>query len=977
MYKRGRKIIDLLFVMLPALLLYQAAYTQETFFDNFLEDEGLPSNEVYDILVSSDGYLWFATENGVSRYDGMQFRNFSIEEGLAANSVIKLYEDSFNRLWFLSYNGMLSYYEHGRITPYIFNDTLIKYFTDNYFSKIYIDSARNMFVSPRQGGMGMIDREGHLQDYDELVPRGVDSCYLYFKENGNDHFITILNRAPEQCRNGKTLKCGDEYFLKINFSRKEFQRHFLRISKDNYLVSYRDRLFLIKNDRVVKSMNFKEEVISLYADNAGRIWVSVKYDNGVYIFGDYTLSGTPEHLLDGFTITGVIQDREGYYWMSSEGNGVFYAESFEFSVFSVPGLNRPVNIMAMDLYHDKLWFSTREKEIYSGRLSGGRISQLRRLNLSEPYDWIKHVVVDYEGYLWLSSTRELCYDPAGFPHHLDTIGNFSYVGRGSGDSVIVANSRLGFYYRSRLVSLFFPPIDKRIYTTWQRDKDIWVGTLYGLYVLRNVLSIDMGSRIAILANRINSLGEVNDMLVVGTATNGLAFLKNDSLVVQLTEQDGLRTNNITTLFTQDDSTLWAGSKNGLHKVRITGNTGASVLESYGPGDGLPSSEINAIIMHEGFIWLATNIGLVSFDPSRVKPFLVPPLINISGVQINGMDTVLLERYELGSDQNNIRIVFQPINYRKGGEIRYRYRMEGLSDEYIFTQDKNVDFLNLPPGEYSFSLAVSNTHNEWNEAPQNLRFEIRKHFTQTTGFMIFLIMASIGVLLTMSLLYQWQRRVKAEARTELARMEQRIFRLQMNPHFVFNALLAIQGFMYQRNVHEAGRYLTSFAKLIRHTLYGSSEELMPLDKEIEALRYYLELQRLRFNNNFDFEIEVGEDISPETLKIPPMLIQPFLENAIEHGLQHKKDGIGMLNLKFYRDEQVGVIEIRDNGIGREESMNLQKKKGMLHKSMGMNIVKKRLNSLNKLLGTNIRLKIIDLDPATGSSTGTIVRIYIPY
>ena len=479
-----------------------------------------------------------------------------------------------------------------------------------------------------------------------------------------------------------------------------------------------------------------------------------------------------------------------------------------------------------------------------------------------------------------------------------------------------------------------------------------------------------------LSNRINCISRAGDMLVVGTADNGLAFIRNDSLVDVLTSMEGLRTNSITALCNDGDSLLWAGSKNGLHKISLGGGPGFRVLESYGPGDGLPSREINGIRMHDGHVWLATSSGLVSFLPSEVRSYKVPPLVIMSGIQINGEDTAILDNYVLAHNQNNIHLTFQPVSYRKGGPLFYRYRVEGLSDDYIYTSDNVVDLLNLSPGKYRFSLAISNVHGIWNPSRQAIVFEIRKHYTQTTAFMVFLILAALSIIIALLLFLQQQRRLKAEGKIELARMEQRIFRLQMNPHFVFNALLAIQGFMYQRNVHDAGRYLTSFAKLIRHTLYGSSEELMSLDKEIEAMKYYLDLQRLRFNENFEYTIEIGDGIFPESLKIPPMLIQPFLENAIEHGLQHKTVGKGELSLKFCREQSSIVIEIADNGIGREKSSKKNRNKGRLHKSMGMTIVNKRIASLNKLLNTNIRLEITDLDMRSHGTSGTRIRIFIP-
>jgi signal transduction histidine kinase len=381
-----------------------------------------------------------------------------------------------------------------------------------------------------------------------------------------------------------------------------------------------------------------------------------------------------------------------------------------------------------------------------------------------------------------------------------------------------------------------------------------------------------------------------------------------------------------------------------------------------------------MVLHEGHLWLGTAKGLSSVNIRKLKPHTMPPIIELISVKINGRDTLIQDEYVLSHDQNDIRITFTGISYRMAGELKYRYQMTNRADQITPTRNNWVDFPNLPPGDYTFYLNVGNKHNIWNERPVMVQFSIDKPFTQTMGFMLGMIALTLIFMIAISRFLQRQRKIKQRAREELARMEQKIFRLQMNPHFVFNALLAIQGFMYQKNARDAGRYLTSFAKLIRHTLYGSREDQVPLNNELEAMKYYLELQRLRFNDNFDFKIDIDDHIFTESVRIPPLLIQPFLENAIEHGLQHK-NGKGELRLGIMQEGDMLVIEIEDNGIGRDAAMQLQKKKGKLHKSLGMEIVKSRLESLRKVIGKKIDLKVSDLLNDDGSVKGTLVRIRI--
>ena len=969
----------LAFIILLGILFSMPAWIfgQDPSFNRFSVEEGLPSNDVYDVLVSSDGLLWFATDNGVSRYDGNEFVNFNIEDGLPTASVLKFYEDLFGRIWFMAYNGMLSYLENGEITPYKYNDSIVKYFADNYFGKIQVDSLGTLLLSPRSGGKGVIDADGNVYTRSALIPNvSVDSCFLFFEDKGDDYFITIQTLIPDECMQEEGLfYCGDSYYVKQRFTQREFQRNYLKTGQNEYIVSYRNLVYVIRNHKIVKRHKFEEEVLSIYEDHKGKLWISVKYDHGIYIFENSTLLGKPDHFLEGITVTNMVQDREDDYWLSTEGHGVLFAPGFDFSLYTIPGDDGNLNVMALAVSGNRLWFTTREKEIYSGKVSQGKIDNIRKLEIEEPFNWIQQVLVDKDGYLWLSSTQHLRYDPAGFPVPLETTENHSFLNISAGDTVISATSKLAIYYDGKLINVINPDIERRIYSAYQLKGDIWLGTLYGLYAYRDDQFLSMAEISSVLSERISCISKIDDILVIGTAAHGLAFIRGDSLVYTISEEDGLIDNAIKSIFAQNDTILWVGTKNGLNKITLHKKGSRYSTESYGQGDGIPSKEINAITMHEEHIWLATSNGLVSFDPYVLEPHNIPPIIQINNVQINGRDTILLDEYVLDYDQNDLRIDFSGISFRREGDLKYRYMMSTYIDERIETKNNWVNFPNMLPGEYSFNVNVGNNHGIWNESPRTIRFIIKKHYTQTAWFMVLLVVLSSIVLFGITMFLQKQRKIKEQARRKLAEVEQKMFRLQMNPHFVFNALLAIQGFMYQKNTHEAGRYLTSFAKLIRHTLYGSTEETIPLDKEIEAMQYYLELQRLRFNDNFEFNIEIGEDIISETIKLPPLLIQPFLENAIEHGLQHKKEN-GNLRLSFKQGHHFLIIEIKDDGVGREKAIEIQKKRGKLHKSMGMEIVRQRIDSLNKITGKNISLEIVDLKDKKQKGAGTLVKIFIP-
>lgn len=217
---------------------------------------------------------------------------------------------------------------------------------------------------------------------------------------------------------------------------------------------------------------------------------------------------------------------------------------------------------------------------------------------------------------------------------------------------------------------------------------------------------------------------------------------------------------------------------------------------------------------------------------------------------------------------------------------------------------------------------------------------------------------------------------AKDKKKIAELEQRLLLSQMNPHFVFNSLTAIQSYIFRNEPYMAGKYLASFSKLVRLILENSRQEYIPIAKEKDTLNYYLELQALRFEEKFDFEIEIDEDIDMEHHIIPPMLAQPFIENAIEHGIIHMSDK-GNIQIRFKLLGPSIMLEVEDNGIGIEKSLNQSNPKRANHQSLATKITKERIKNIRGTKGERVSLETIDLSTIPNSGKrGTLVRFTIP-
>ena len=239
----------------------------------------------------------------------------------------------------------------------------------------------------------------------------------------------------------------------------------------------------------------------------------------------------------------------------------------------------------------------------------------------------------------------------------------------------------------------------------------------------------------------------------------------------------------------------------------------------------------------------------------------------------------------------------------------------------------------------------------------------------------LIASGIGIILVLIISYLLIRQNRIKSKQKAFLLEQRLLRSQMNPHFIFNSLIAIQSYIYKSEPILAGDFLAKFANLVRLTLEHSRVENVLLSEELKMLTTYLDLQMLRFDNSFDFTLSIAEEMNSDSIKIPPMFAQPFIENAIEHGLRHKKE-MGHLAVAYsLKNNRCIEIIIEDDGVGREKAKHIERKKQ--HQSLAIEITKERLSILSKRYKHKFKLDVTDLKDENNSVGGTRVRLTLPY
>jgi hypothetical protein len=466
----------------------------------------------------------------------------------------------------------------------------------------------------------------------------------------------------------------------------------------------------------------------------------------------------------------------------------------------------------------------------------------------------------------------------------------------------------------------------------------------------------------------------------------------DSAFINFSMEDGLPASHIGGLVTDKNGKLWMSSFNGIASMDPVDFT----IRMYGKGDGLVqtfSSGSNVVISPANLIMVGMENGYYSFSQDDLVTNVTPPELVIHDLLVFDLPRQLdyegqsIQPIELTYKENFLTIRFSVINLTESERNTVRYIMEGLEEKWnTQTGIHQVSYTNIPPGEYTFRIRAANNDGVWNDQETQIAVIIKPPFWQRTWF--YMLITAIGMAL-IGWLYHYrlsqsiqknkllaeQETLKAEAEKQMAQLEMSALRAQMNPHFIFNCLNSINRFIIVNDNDTASEYLTKFSKLIRQVLDNSRGEKTFLSTEIETLKLYIEMESLRFADKFECEITVDPELQQHSYVLQPMLIQPYVENAIWHGLMHLK-GKGKLTLTFTKKNDSLVVSIMDNGIGRELAKTIKANQLVQRKSHGMRVTAERMSLLSKKLNVPVRAEIIDLYNEEQTPTGTRVFLTLP-
>ncbi|MFN3403108.1 MAG: two-component regulator propeller domain-containing protein [Cytophagaceae bacterium] len=976
---------------------------QQYNFKNYSVGEGLPQSQVYGLAEDKMGNIWIGTRGGgVSRFDGLQFTNYNSSLGLIDNFVRCIVADSLKNLWIGTDKGLSVY--NGKtflnldITKGLFNETVNTVcVADNGI--VWLGTEKGIFhfdgdtiyrfgrkLNAPQERINFLltDKKGNIW-------AGTEKGLICFSQENSAWKMNVYTRENGLPSNSITHFCEDDngelwistygggisrfngnvftnYSVKDGLPNNTVFSCIYDSAKNCYWIGTASgacKFFLNDNDPRFSVLTETEGlannvVMSLLNDSFGNVWFGTSGGGLSKLDSERFIHFKPIKGVFGNFVYSICQDKDSVYWLATSEGGVTKYDGKVYKRFSEKdGFTAyKTKTICSDSSGNMVFGTAGDGAYYFDGKKFRKITSKSGLN----FNFINHVVRDNKGKYWMATAGAGLYyeEKAG-------TGRFTNIRKKDG-------------LNSDRVNCIFS----------DANNTLWVGTISGLNSIvpeNSIYKIINYNNTPVSSANIRCISsDGKGTLYLGTAGKGLIIFDGRRFEY-LNTQNGLSSNNIYSLLF-DGIDLWVGTEKGIDRLRIEEN---NAVRHYGRNEGFAGIEAvqNASMKDlSGKLWFGTINGATYYNSVKDINNNVPPKLYLTAVQLffenivssNDSDSGyhLPASLELPYDKNHLSFQFIGIDHRNPEAVQYSWKLENFDADWSpLSSRREAVYSSLPPGKYTFKIKARNELGSDSKEQPEFSFVITAPFWKTWWFNItgmFLLASFLG-----SIVFWRTQAGKKKLRQEkdklilekkMLELEQSSLRLQMNPHFLFNCLNSIKGLIAQNKTKEAGLYLTKYAQLMRAILDNSRMEYISIATEINAIKNYLELEQLSFSGQFNYSISSDSTIDQESTGIPPMLIQPFVENALLHGIAPK--GSGTINVDFLKEGRCIKCIIKDNGIGRAASAKLKENSVHQHNSVAIELTSDRLKILNQTYGTNCQLNIIDME----GEAGTCVEITLP-
>ncbi|MCW3070734.1 MAG: hypothetical protein JWO44_624 [Bacteroidetes bacterium] len=959
------------FLIVVAMCCSMLAFGQNYSFRVYDTKDGIQNADMLCLISDSRGFIWLGGHDGITRFDGHSFVNYNkVNNGLIDNTVIGITEDYNHNLWLATKRGVSCF--NGRsFTNYIIPDTsdLPIYVRNIYETKdhqIYACCSKGLFVL-RDNKFIQVSKEinfnvkGVIEYNGSLWLATSKGLYEITKEKKINVVQVDTNKATNNITcikiyNG-IIWIGTTKGI-VKYDGKSFKKYSndkisdITMMPDKNILSssFAQELNIYdKKTDTFDSISIKSalpygDLLRVMVDSNKNVWMA----SAAGLIKMYRKPFNKSRLYDSLkspvfsaiqnkkvllfaTQTGVLEYKNGKFKSIKTGN-----DQFTISLFDADSC---------------IYIGTYSGQVY--KYQNGSVYKFGETDYSSSQNAVYYITSDKKGGLWICKN----YNVIHYTNNEFKKNDFSAPQSNTTRMALVDNNHNSWFTNY----LRLTEIDSK-----------------GNVISFSKQQLNSDSYTSIVKDNAGNLW-------IGTSGNGIAKYDGKNFK-SYTVADGLCNNFIQSeLYDSTTNTLWAGTINGLNKIMLSNMS----IKVYNSEQGIDNSGCleNGLFFLDNKITMSTADGLYQYDEALDHKISNAPMINFIGIRIN-YETPSWDEgqkvddwsnlpvdLKLPYNKNHVTFDFTGINLDAPENVSYQWMMEGFDRQYNpVSKNTSATYSNLPAGNYTFKLRSYGSKGNWNERAYS--FTVVPPLWATWWFILLCVLLVIAVSwLLINHRIKQIRMIEFEKINNIKKItesELKAMRAQMNPHFMFNALSSIQDVIMTKDEENAIIHLTDFARLMRLILENSTQKTITLQDELEFILLYLNLEEIRFNNKYKVKVNVAKDISTEDIFIPPMLIQPYIENAIIHGLIHK-DSEGLLELDFSitedRNRPFLTCTVTDNGIGRKQSASFSEFKLKPHRSMGMDITAYRIEMLNNI-NRGFSIQINDLNQ------GTRVEITIP-
>ncbi|MEP6465364.1 MAG: two-component regulator propeller domain-containing protein [Parafilimonas sp.] len=954
------------FIILPIFIfIYISSSSQEYTYTHYDIKDGLAGSTTYCIQQDKKGFIWIGAETGLSRFDGTNFVNYGIDQGLPDNEVLNIFCDSQDRLWLSLFRTEICYVQDGKVHNR-HNDTLLK--------KIHLQGIAWQVCEDKTGDiliredkiLHLITRDGKITEFYSLN-KNTPVFFSAISQSVDGNFLVLENDEVYELD-----KTGKAILIKKVYTNSSYMR--LAVLSPQFIVwhstnkTYRAYSFHLKKEIIFKNPSTLINVQTLRDS-----FICINTISGCNIRNFYT--NKVDSILPKESISSVFKDDENNLWFTTLGNGIFKLNSIEFKTLALTRNNgNRLSIFSLINYKNKI-------------LAGADGCYLFTIDEKNPENYsrnkIKYSTEVKNRIVSLQKDNDTLF--VGTDDNLFKVASFKIL-----SSVDFLNvKKLEFYNKDSLFVatkenlLLLNPHNLKIIDTMLNERiiclnfikeNLFIGTLNGLVIKNLRHHTEKRFNSGVLQTRITALEkDIDGNLWIGTYGAGVLIYKKGEIAYRFNEKNGL-TSNICRCISSYKNFIWIGTDKGVNKILLTPQP--HIEAKFTSNDGLASDMINTILQDSNKVFVGTSNGITFFNSEKAVSGskCVLQITNVS----SGIHILTGKEIHLKHSENNIKIDYVAISYNSNGDIKYFYKIKGSDNNWSVTTNTSVNYPSLPSGNYDFEIKAINKYGVWSK-PITIPFEIQKRLWEKSWFQLLsFIVASIVIWLIIKSRIQKIRQKEIEknnSRKQIAELKQKALKSQISPHFIFNCLNSIQQYIVDKDIEGSNNFISRFSELVRKTLDFSEKNEISIMEEFDYLNMYLLLEQERFEHNFQFKIIYSSKDELENNFIPPLILQPLVENAIKHGVMTREDFNGLIEIKAEVNSTSVLLTVKDNGPGIYHTKNLRQDKFSDHKSMGMQLVEERITAISDLSNKKAFFHVEEIDAAS-IYHGTLIIIQIP-